>query len=213
MKNLIWIFIRKLRLGGLLLQLHPKSYLRRHGWFTAFNKKRSIDSDSRPIPWWSYGFIDFVIGRLNSEMSVLEFGSGGSTVWLSQRVKQVVSIENDLNWSKIVKSFIPENVQIIETLTPEYLKKEDLPDQEQQFDVLIIDSLAHRINCAKAGLPFLKLEGVVIWDNTDGSDWPEINKLMKSFGFREISFSGVAPQEVAEDRTTVFYRDRNVFGI
>jgi len=84
--------------------------------------------------------------------------------------------------------------------------------EKNGFDVIIYDCLANRIDCAKAGLPFLVDNGVVIWDNTDGPDAPEIT-LMASDGFSNISLSRLAPQEVAEDRTTIFYRRDNVFDI
>lgn len=63
-RSTLWTLLRMLRLGGVLLQLHPKSYLRRRGWFNSFLAKRSIDRDSRPVPWWSYGVTDFVDLRL-----------------------------------------------------------------------------------------------------------------------------------------------------
>jgi len=209
----VWDAIRFLRIGGLLLQVHHKSYLRRRGWFNSFSVKRSVDLKGAPIPWWSYGVIDFVEERLNKSMAVLEFGSGGSTTWLATRVDSVVSVENDLNWAKIVRSFVPSNAVVVELSVPGELKESDLPASNRSFDVLIVDALANRIDCATAGLPFLRPDGVVIWDNTDGRDWPEIKALMATHGFKEISFSGVAPQEVAEDRTTIFYRNENVFGI
>jgi len=202
-----------MRLGGLLLQIHPKSYLRKRGWFESFRTKRSVDCNGKLVPWWSYCVADFVEERLRPEMNVLEFGSGSSTVWLASRVRQVVTVENDPKWASIVRSFIPENVQLIERSNPGSLDFEDLSDSNQQFDILIVDALADRIACAIAGLKMLSEDGVVIWDNTDGPDWPVIHELMGSKGFKEISFSGIAPQEVAEDRTTVFYRTSNVFSI
>ena len=211
-RSTLWTLLRMLRLGGVLLQLHPKSYLRRRGWFNSFRAKRSIDRDSRPVPWWSYGVTDFVESRLRNSMRVLEFGAGGSTTWLASRVQHVVAVENDPQWAAIVRTFLPPNASVVEKPVPGELVSEDMPG-DVAFEVMIVDALANRIDCAKAGLPFLVDNGVVIWDNTDGPDWPEIKALMASHGFREISFSGLAPQEVAEDRTTIFYRRDNVFDI
>jgi hypothetical protein len=211
--NSAWSVIRFFRMGGLMLQIHPKSYLRRRGWFKSFSVKRSVDSMGAAIPWWSYGAIDFVESRLNTTMNVLEFGSGGSTVWLASRVNSVVSIENDPEWTKIVKTFIPNNVELIELNNPEDFSEKFFKGSQRHFQVLIIDPLAHRINCAKAGLQFISDDGIVIWDNTDGPDWNDIKLLLASNGYREISFSGLPPQEVCEDRTTIFYRSKNVFGI
>jgi hypothetical protein len=213
-RNSVWALIRFLRLGGLMLQIHPKSFLRNRGWFRSFSAKRSVDAEGRPIPWWSYGVIDFVDERLAKTMSVLEFGSGGSTVWLAARVSEVVTVENDPEWAAIVKSFIPGNVHLIELPIPGQLVANDIPaPTSRHYQLLIVDALANRIDCAKAGLPFLTEDGVVLWDNTDGPDWPEINGLMAARGFKEISFSGIPPQEVSLSRTTIFYKSNNVFGI
>ncbi len=195
-----------------MLQVHPKSYLRRRGWFRSFRMKRSVDLAANPVPWWSYGVTDFVESRLRESMRVLEFGAGGSTTWLAARTQRVVAVENDPQWAAVVRSFLPANARVVEKTTPGDLVAEDLSG-DSAFEVIIVDALANRIDCAKAGLPFLVDNGVVIWDNTDGPDWPEIRALMASHSFREISFSGLAPQEVAEDRTTIFYRRNNVFDI
>jgi hypothetical protein len=214
LKNLLWSLIRAAGLGGLLLQIHPKSFLRRRGWFRSFSARRSVDGTGSPFPWWSYGVIDFVEERLSKTMTVLEFGSGGSSVWLAARVASVVTVENDPTWAAIVKGFVPQNVQVLEMAIPGNLSASDIPPPKgQRFDLVIVDALANRIACALAGLPFLSKDGVVLWDNTDGPDWPEIKSMMSSRGFKEISFSGLSPQEVSLSRTTIFYRTANVFNI
>jgi hypothetical protein len=213
-KNGVWALIRFFRLGGLLLQIHPKSHLRHRGWFRSFSSRRSVDAAGSPIPWWSYGVIDFVEERLAKTMSALEFGSGGSTIWLAVRVAEVVTVENDPAWAAIVRTFVPQNVRLIELPVPGKLTARDFPPPASgNFELLIVDALANRIDCAKAGLPFLAEDGVVLWDNTDGPDWPQIKALMAAHGFKEISFNGIAPQEVSRSRTTIFYRSNNVFGI
>lgn len=214
MKGAVWYLLRKLRLGGYLLQVHPKSFLNKRGWFRSFAERRAIDLEGNPIAWWCYAANDFVEERLLPSMKVLEFGSGSSTLWLSPKVHSIVSIENNASWVEKLKAEIGQNITLIYLAQPETLTHDHFPtDSRTDFDLLIIDPLANRINCAKAGLPFLKSDGVVIWDNTDGSDWPEINALMANEGFKQISFTGLAAQEVALSRTTIFYRQNNVFRI
>lgn len=213
-RNSVWALIRFFRLGGLMLQVHPKSFLRSRGWFRSFSAKRSVDAAGLRIPWWSYGVIEFVEERLAKTMSVLEFDAGESTVWRAARVSEVVTVENDPEWGAIVKSFIPRNVHMIELPIPGQLVANDIPSSAgRHYQLLIVDALANRIDCAKACLPFLAEDGVVLWDNTDGPDWPEIKGLMAGRGFKEISFSGIPPQEVSLSRTTNFCKSNNVFGI
>ncbi len=210
--EVIWFCLRKLRLGALLLQFHPKSHLRNLGWFRSFESKRSIDAAGNPIPWWCYAANAFVAEHIKPDMRVLEFGAGASTLWLARHVTNVVSIENDREWFTHLESRLPDNVTLFYREKPDSVLGMDLSSEELgKFSLLVIDPLANRMDCARAGMPYLEDDGVVIWDNTDGPDWPEIKALMAGHGFKEISFSGIAAQEVAHSRTTIFYRANNVF--
>jgi len=62
-------------------------------------------------------------------------------------------------------------------------------------------------------LTHLNETGIVIWDNTDGPDWNEIKSLMTSNGFKEISFTGMVPQELNQSKTTLFYWSKNCLNI
>jgi len=203
----MWHVMRKFGFGPLLLRVHPKSGLLRRGWFQSFRQKRPIDRTGEPIPWWTYSFTAFIEERLTSSMRVLEFGSGNSTVWLSTRVKEVVSLESDPDWAVSVAKRLPANARVL--LRSSLLDAAATLDAKlSDFDILVIDA-GNRIEIAKLAVGRLNQQGVVIWDNTDGPDWPAIRGLLVGYGFREVSFSGLIPQEVCESRTTVFYRTHN----
>jgi len=105
------------------------------------------------------------------------------------------------NTSKILRVSSIEKVSEYEHLLP------------KDFDILIIDNLGDRLQCAKDHLSRLNQRGVVIWDNTDGKDWDVIKNYMDSFGFKEISFSGMTAQELCLSKTTLFYRNQNCLAI
>ena len=50
------------------------------------------------IPWFSFGAIDFIEHHIKPEMNVFEYGSGGSTLFWSDRVKKIVSVEHEGEW-------------------------------------------------------------------------------------------------------------------
>ena len=77
---------------------------------------------------------------------------------------------------------------------------------------MIIDA-GDRISCGKNSIKFLNDSGVVMWDNTDGKDWPEIKEIFTKQSFKEISFTGMIPQEFMLSRTTIFYRKNNCLKI
>jgi hypothetical protein len=57
---------------------------------------RSPIDDRRP--WLSYIAIDWLKNTLRPEMRVIEFGSGGSTLFFAERVAELVSVEHDREW-------------------------------------------------------------------------------------------------------------------
>lgn len=212
MYNLIFNTLRKLHFGVFLLVLHPRSALREYGWFGSFRKKKVIDKHGKPIPWWTYSFIDFISDRLKPGMKVLEFGSGYSTIWLSNLGLYVDAVEDYPSWAAEISAKLNVSSKIISVNSianyAEY--SESLSDS---YDILIIDNLGNRMECLLNTISHLNAAGVVIWDNTDGPDWPEIKRTLQNLDFREVSFSGMVAQELNNSKTTLFYRTNNCFGI
>lgn len=195
-----------------MLLVHPKSALKKYGWFKSFHLKKVINKNGDAIPWWTYSFIDFISDRLNSEMRVLEFGCGGSTIYLSSRVKEVVSIEDYQEWAEKTSKLIGSGSKIIVVSAIEkYFEYQNMI--EGNFDILVIDNLGDRMKCVGLNLKYLNDSGVVIWDNTDGTDWCIIKNYMASYGFKDLSFSGMTAQELASSRTTLFYKEKNCLNI
>src|SRR2546430_9982143 len=54
-----------------------------------------LDGDS---PWMTFAAIRFLDRLLTKEMRVFEYGSGGSSLFFSRRVREVVSVEHDGAW-------------------------------------------------------------------------------------------------------------------
>lgn len=58
----------------------------------------SVAALSDHAPWITFEARGFVETILKPEFAVFEYGSGGSTLFYSKRVKQVVTVEHDLDW-------------------------------------------------------------------------------------------------------------------
>jgi hypothetical protein len=66
-------------------------------------------------PWLVFGAIDFLDNWLTKEMIVFEYGSGGSSLFISDRVKVIYSIDHDEQWFENVKTAIDkEGIKNIE---------------------------------------------------------------------------------------------------
>ena len=65
---------------------------------------------------------------LNPEVTMMEWGSGGSTVEFSKKVKKYYSVEHNLEWYNQVKQAVPSNVTLY------YKENKPLPDEYSQAE-------------------------------------------------------------------------------
>lgn len=116
---------------------------------------------------------DFLFGLCKPHMTVLEWGSGLSTLAIAPLVKSVVSIESHFKWAVEMKAKIPKNVDLhyIEPNNPDYQDDgtyEDFKDYIEfpktlgtKFDLIFIDGRA-RMECAKLSPELLAPNGVIV---------------------------------------------------
>ncbi|MEO7318002.1 MAG: hypothetical protein ABIZ56_03325 [Chthoniobacteraceae bacterium] len=73
-------------------------------------------------PWMTYAAAEFLSGWLKKDMSVFEWGSGGSTIFFARHAKQVTAIEHEEAWAVQVRAAIADRIIInaqVEHLPPE----------------------------------------------------------------------------------------------
>lgn len=187
------------------------SYLVQQGWFQSFNRRQSIDAAGKPIPWYTYPAIEFIGARLRREMNVFEYGSGNSTDWYAERVANVVACEHDREWAALVRKKLPPNATLVESELGEGYVNE-ISRHNRKFDVVAIDGRM-RNECARHSVEFLSAGGIIIWDNAERPEYVPGLRFLADRGFRQIDFSGLGPIHLAISRTSILYRDDNVFQI
>jgi predicted O-methyltransferase YrrM len=69
-------------------------------WALSRRQGRSAINDG--MPWVPFRAQRWLSRLLSREMRVFEWGSGGSTLFLARRVREVVSIEHDAAWYELV---------------------------------------------------------------------------------------------------------------
>jgi len=196
----------------MVLRVHPKSALVQRGWYRSFRQSCPIDRIGRPIPWYTYSAIDFLEGRLGNTHRVLEFGAGYSTLWFSSFVGEVLALEDDPIWARHIQRQLPENAQLV--LVDSFAEPCAVPWLNRLFDLVAVDCKGDRKPCARVAVErYLKKDGILIWDNTNRLDSGQATALMRGYGFRELSFTGMCPQSIIVSRTSVFYRPNNCFNI
>jgi hypothetical protein len=85
----------------------------------------------RNIPWWPIAEINQVEKLLDKNMTVIEFGSGGSTIWLASRIKRVLAIEHNHEWAESVSDRLRvagiRNCEVQHRSGTDYYGSENLP--------------------------------------------------------------------------------------
>ena len=66
------------------------------------------------LPWWTFDAVEEIEAYLAShpQARVFEWGSGASTLWLSKRAGEVVSVEHDLDWSGMVSARLSDRPNV-----------------------------------------------------------------------------------------------------
>jgi len=188
------------------------SYLRTTGWLQNRSLRMPRDVRGDPIPWMTYPSLFFLESRVHREMSVFEFGSGGSTLWWARRVRRVVSCEHDKSWFGQMQPLLPALVEFHHVALEDGQYSAEILKYQSAFDIVVIDG-RDRVNCARNSLEALKPDGVVLWDNSDRDEYREGYEFLERNRFRRIDFAGMGPLNVYQWTTSIFYRDRNCLGL
>jgi hypothetical protein len=88
--------------------------MRKHGlrgsWRFFFRWRQSLKPGASSVrdqqPWITYPVIDYLKGFLRPEHRVFEYGGGGSTLFFVKRVAEVVTVEHNQEWFKILSETI-----------------------------------------------------------------------------------------------------------
>ncbi|MCM4161415.1 FkbM family methyltransferase [Antarcticibacterium flavum] len=205
-----------IRLGvkNLIGLLKISKNLQSEGWHLSLKKNSALDSNGDELPWYTYPFIHFLKQRLNKDLVVFEYGSGNSTIWYSKRVKQVVSVEHNVEWFNKIKSRVSNssNVDYIFKNLGSGEYQNEILNYNNAFHIVVIDGL-QRVQCSLNTLGALKEDGVIIWDNSDRSEYEEGYNFLLSQGFKRIDFWGIGPLNYYSWSTSVFYKDGNCLNI
>lgn len=173
-----------------------------------------IDEEKRNNPWWGKTIIDFIVPRIQEKFRVFEWGAGNSTLFWSQYVKNVVSVEYDKEWFKRIERLLPDNARLEYCALDydgEYCRK--ILEESEKFDIILIDG-RDRVNCAFHALEKLKEDGVIIWDNTERKYYQKGYDFLTEHGFKRIELSSlIYGLPGIEDFTSIFYRNNNILNI
>lgn len=212
-RKIVYKLVSVLGFGPLFLLRSDGSALLADGWFRSVKEGMPISKNGEPIPWMTYSFITYVESCLNKNMSIFEYGCGNSTLWWAKRVKKVVACEHNAGWVAEIEKVIPTNVSLnFVPLNIDGKYSGFINNYENEFDIIVIDG-RERINCAVNSLDALTEKGIIIWDNSERSEYIDGYNFLYENGFRRLDFCGMGPINSYNWCTSIFYRTDNIFNI
>ena len=122
------------------------------------------------------GVFDWLEEVLHPDVSVLEFGSGYSTVFLAERVARLVTIETDDRWYNHSQEKLSKYENAMLLRTRRLLQKGDA------FDIVIIDGGIRRRNLAHAIPLFTKF---LVFDDVHIPKWKRLSEVVDQHFERE----------------------------
>ncbi|NIT04299.1 hypothetical protein GTO10_05270 [Candidatus Saccharibacteria bacterium] len=183
------------------------------------------------VPWYSFKSIEWRNSFLRKGMKIFEWGSGGSTLFFSQRVADVTTIEHDFKWFTKVASVLKEkkfknvHIKLVNpTITKEKLTS-NKPNlyrsasknwgqfsfknycmaidryKDESFELVAVDGRA-RPSCILHAIPKVKVGGYLLLDNSDREEYKTGVDLL--VGWKRTDFKGPFPFIADFLQTSVF---------
>ncbi len=135
--------------------------------------------------WLTKNFIEAFKKMDTKEWSMFEWGSGGSTFWFGERVKNLVSMEHDEEWHEKV---LLELLWRKDELPGIYLLYYELEDPAYvnaildyaEFDCVLVDG-RKRVKCGLNAMRKLKSRGILILDNAEREYYKPLRDALASW--------------------------------
>ncbi len=186
-------------------------------------QRRGSPLDDR-FPWITFGAERHLKRILPRVSRAFEYGSGGSTLYLSERVPELVSVEHDPDWSALVGAQLASRANVRLELhpptageDPAYRSTDEryvgmtfrdyasavgrFPDGH--FDLIMIDGRA-RVACFRQALPKLRPGGWLVLDNSDLIEYAEILEVAQARRWMAHHHYGPGPYIPNFWRTTIW---------
>ena len=162
-----------------------------------------LDRNKRPIPWFSYPAIDYLETLDLSRAAIFEFGSGGSTLYLEQRCRSIVSVENNAAYLQKIEERSSGKAEF-KLRENETAYTEAILEDRAKYDMIIIDSIPDfRQSCVAHSLTHVADGGIIILD--DAAMYPAAYKMLLTLDDCPIDFIGLAPMEDVVQTTSFFF--------
>lgn len=185
--------------------IHLKNYI--YFFYAVIEKILLMLKIESNLPIINYDAIKIFKILLKNKISVLEFGSGRSTIWwLKQNIKKIVSVESDKFWNKnISKKLYELNNRKIDYVFTKNIKKYTSVGKKEKFDLIIVDGI-FRDKCINYILKYNIHKNTIIYLDDSDADCSIQKKYSK---FSEARKSEYLMLKHSLEYNRVIYHCRN----
>lgn len=184
--------------GDLLRHLFMLREGKDRGFFIDNNLSQVSDGKSQ-LPLLTWSFLDYLSTRKLDDQSLVELGSGNSTLWFSKKFQSVQSYETDPRWSYEISKALPSNATV-NLVDIQALQSAEI--NIKQTDWLLIDFAGKRTQFIDSMLRKGIKPAKVILDN---ADWYRNGAaLLIEAGYTEIPFFGFKSGQTWISCTSIF---------
>jgi len=183
------------------------------------------------IPWITFEANKWLEKYLKPDMTVFEYGSGGSTLFFQKHVKKIVSIEHNRFWYKKMLKFSKKKNIFFNSyflIEPEKPIKRNVKEKDNYqstlksysnmifkkyvnsinkypqdyFDVIFIDGRVRNL-CVKKSLNKIRQDGIIILDDSEREEYQESISLLSRY--KRIDFYGFGPYRLYPRQTSIWF--------
>ncbi len=165
-------------------------------------------------PWVVPAAVGWLSRRIRRDWSVLELGTGRSTLWLGRRAGTVLAFEDNEFWHDRAAGRLAEegleNVRLRRLPVAEFAGAVgSMPDET--FDLVLVDFLespeAQRVDAVRVARSKVRPGGYLLLDDSDRPGYREAYALLS--GWRERRFVGVKDEYPQVCETAIFRRPQH----
>ncbi len=184
-------------------------------WWIRHRRRTTMGSRT---PWWPRPAIEAVGAALPRGARVLEFGGGGSTLWMHDLGARVVCVEHDARWYEQLRAGLPPEVEV-ELRTPaatgsvvsekapglyfdDYVAALDR-QTDGSLDLVVVDGRA-RVACGLAAREKVRPGGMLLLDDSDRDHYAALRDALADWPRQD--FRGLKIGSGGTARTTVWTR-------
>lgn len=158
------------------------SYIKTIKYLPLYLHERIFPKQYEKMPWLNYEIISFI--KKQPKMEVIEFGSGGSTLWFARNNFFILSIEHSLSWKNQVYTWCKdENLSSLVDLHYVHADPNKQNDAEKYLKpfhqrkikgpfCILVDGI-FRNQCLLACLPLIQSGAIMILHDSNREEYQE----------------------------------------